>query len=205
MTTHSCFDKCNLTPQRLAHLSNKFNVLATKTPISDQPKTPSIEVSVKQVETASNKRQKSLNFASSNSQKQPKNNNLSLKEIEEYLIELVDKIKSSKHPGEYSVDGESNELPTLLDLNVKDYGPVSLPLVEAQAKELINVCQQAPYGRNMDTLVDTNVRDSYQLDPEQVEIGHPELSTKLQVLVDRVGKALGCQDKMKLDIIIIYF
>ena len=120
-----------------------------------------------------------------------------MKEIEEDLIELVDKIKSSKHSGEYSVDGEANELPTLLDLNVKDYGPVSLPLVEAQAKELINVCQQAPYGRNMDTLVDTNVRDSYQLDPEQVEIRHPEWGTKLQVLVDRVGKALGCQDKIE--------
>ena len=120
-----------------------------------------------------------------------------MKEIEEDLIELVDKIKSSKHPGEYSVDGEANELPTLLDLNVKDYGPVSPPLVEAQAKELINVCQQAPYGRNMDTLIDTNVRDSYQLDPEQVEIGHPEWSAKLQVLVNRVGKALGCQNKIE--------
>ena len=44
----------NLTPQRLGDLSNKFNVLAAK-----------------QVELASNKNQKSLNFASSNAQKQP--------------------------------------------------------------------------------------------------------------------------------------
>ena len=120
-----------------------------------------------------------------------------MKQIDEHLDKLVENIKASRRPGNYSVDGEANELPTLLDLNVKDYGPISLPLVEAQAKELINVCQQAPYGRNMDTLVDTNVRDSYQLDPEQVEIGHPEWSTKLQVLVDRVGKALGCQDKIE--------
>lgn len=120
-----------------------------------------------------------------------------MKEIEEDLIKLVENIKASRQPGNYSVDGEATELPTLLDLNVKDYGPVSLPLVEAQANELINVCQQAPYGRNMDTLVDTNVRDSYQLDPEQVEIRHPEWSAKLQVLVDRVGKALGCQDKIE--------
>ena len=44
----------NLTPQRLADLSNKVNVLTAK-----------------QVELASNKSEKSLNFASSNAQKQP--------------------------------------------------------------------------------------------------------------------------------------
>lgn len=58
----------NLTPQRLGDISNKFNVLAAKFPIGEQPKTQPIEASAKQVETTSSKPQKSLNFASNNVQ-----------------------------------------------------------------------------------------------------------------------------------------
>ena len=49
----------------------------------------------------------------------------------------------------------------------------------------------------MDTLVDTNVRDSYQLDPEQIEIRNPEWDVKLKDLLFRVGQALGCKDKIE--------
>lgn len=55
----------NLTPQRLGDLSNKFNVLAAKTPIGEQPKTQPIEASAKEVEPSSNKSQ---GFASNNVQ-----------------------------------------------------------------------------------------------------------------------------------------
>ena len=45
-----------------------------------------------------------------------------------------------------------------------------MPLCPQQAEELIKLCKQAPYDLNYETLVATNVRDSLELEPDQIEI-----------------------------------
>jgi len=49
----------------------------------------------------------------------------------------------------------------------------------------------------MQTLVDTEVRDTYQLEPSSIEIENPQWNTQLQILVDRVAKGLGCSGKVE--------
>ena len=118
-------------------------------------------------------------------------------EIDANFKSLNECLRNLSKCGDYSVDGEATEMPKIVGLEVKDFGPVSLPLRDPQASALINLCQKAPYGFNQKTLIDQNVRDSYQLDPSRVEITNPEWNVKLNDLVARVAKGLGCHAKVE--------
>lgn len=112
---------------------------------------------------------------------------------------LVETLNRAVRSGDSWADGEAAEMPKMLGLEVKRFGPVSLPLVDPQASELIKMCKRAPYGRNTHTLVDRAVRDSYQLDPDQVSITNPEWKVKLERLVAHVAQTLGCQAPIEVD------
>jgi hypothetical protein len=55
-------------------------------------------------------------------------------------------------------------------LEVQGVGPIALALLPVQAEQLIAVAQRAPYGRGAETLVDTDVRRTRQIDPRLVHI-----------------------------------
>ncbi len=80
--------------------------------------------------------------------------------IQERLLEILRKVD---RPGSICV---SRDLPvTMPGLEVDGLGAIRLPLGESQARELIGRCSQAPYGKGTETLVDTNVRRVWELDP----------------------------------------
>ena len=70
----------------------------------------------------------------------------------------------------YATGGKTSlPLPCLSVKGMTD--PVlSLPLTTSQAKDIISVASQAPFGRGEETIVDTSVRCTWQLDPEQFTI-----------------------------------
>lgn len=123
--------------------------------------------------------------------------------IEEKFRELNACLKKATNSGEFSFEGEAVDLPCMLGLEIKDFGVVSLPFQDPQASELIKRCQQAPYGKNSKTLVDRNVRDSYQLDPSQFTINNPDWHTKLNEVVSKVEQGLGCEAKIEVITILI--
>lgn len=88
-------------------------------------------------------------------------------------------------------------MPIAPGIVIKDFGILPLPLNELQAESLIKICARAPYGHNFETKVDTKVRDTYQLEPSSVEISNPDWLPKLQALVDRIAKTLGCSGKVE--------
>ena len=113
-------------------------------------------------------------------------------------IKTIKKIISNVNAsGECSVGGEAVELPTTLGLHVKKIGHLSLPLCKQQAESLIKVCKQAPYGLKYDTVYDKSVRDSYQLDPSEIEIQNKAWNENLDKLAEKVAKDLGCSGKVK--------
>ncbi|MGH3787599.1 MAG: 2OG-Fe(II) oxygenase, partial [Pseudonocardiaceae bacterium] len=61
----------------------------------------------------------------------------------------------------------------LLQLEVSGVGPVSLPVRAPLAKKLISVARSAMFGRGEETLTDTNVRDTWELTPDQITLGGP--------------------------------
>ena len=107
--------------------------------------------------------------------------NQELKELNAHLEELASWTR-------FAVYGEAYELPSVIGINVKDFGELSLPLKDPQASELIKRCEQS---KDSKTCLDTNVRDSYQLEPSQFKINHPDWDKKLQELVSRVAIELG--------------
>jgi len=55
-------------------------------------------------------------------------------------------------------------------LHVEGLGPVTLPLKPRMAKPLVASCRVAPYGKGTKTLVDREIRNTYELNPEQFQL-----------------------------------
>lgn len=95
----------------------------------------------------------------------------------------------------FSTGGEATELPAVPGLTIDGIGEVALPLSDNELlKRVLAQCRQAPYGRGMETLVDTTVRKTWQLEPSRFSFAHPDWNAGLQQLLSRVGKGMGCAD-----------
>ncbi len=67
-------------------------------------------------------------------------------------------------------------------------GVISTPLNSILAESLIKICTQAPYGQNQETLIDTEVRDSYQIEPNFVKIKNSAWNKGLNKLLERIAE-----------------
>ncbi|KAK3328671.1 hypothetical protein B0T19DRAFT_442560 [Cercophora scortea] len=77
------------------------------------------------------------------------------------------------------------------DIHVHGVGTINLPLREDQARQLIDKARQAPYGKGSDTIVDTSVRNTWELDPSQFELRAARWANDIQTLCKFVAKDLG--------------
>lgn len=59
-------------------------------------------------------------------------------------------------------------------ISVQDVGEIQLPLCEDQARQIIAKLHQAPYGKGSETLVDTSVRNTWELDPSTFFFEDPQ-------------------------------
>jgi len=76
-------------------------------------------------------------------------------------------------------------------LEVDGVGAIALPLLPVQAAQILDVAERAPYGRGSETLVDTEVRRTWQVDAQHVRIGGKCWQLELNRIVDRVTRDLG--------------
>lgn len=102
------------------------------------------------------------------------------------FAQLLDTIH---RPGIFFASGRINIF--LPRIQVAGVGTLSLPLLPAQAAQLAAVAEQAPYGRGPDTLVDTDVRRTWQINANQVKISASHWPQTLTDIVDRCATALG--------------
>jgi hypothetical protein len=79
-------------------------------------------------------------------------------------------------------------------LVVEDVGSIDLPLQEAQAKQMIAKARQAPYGKGSETIVDTSVRNTWELDPGQFRLTDPHWPTLVSELCQVIAKEAGLGD-----------
>ena len=102
---------------------------------------------------------------------------------------LADLLCQVQRPGDFYATGVSDiHLP---GLEIIGLGPVALPLLPAQAEQIIEVAERAPYGRGSDTLVDPEVRRTWQLDAARIRIGGRRWHEDLAAILARVTSALG--------------
>ncbi len=89
----------------------------------------------------------------------------------------------------FSVGGP---LPNVLpDLEIPGVWPIGWPLKMAIAKQIINACQPAPFGKGEQTLIDAKVRNSFELAPDQFEITNPQWGEALQAALGPIAIKLG--------------
>ena len=70
-------------------------------------------------------------------------------------------------PGDFRRRHDRSAAPRL---EVDGVGPLALPVLPAQAAQLVAAAERAPYGRGAETVIDTTVRRTWQIAPERVHI-----------------------------------
>ena len=94
-----------------------------------------------------------------------------------------------RRPGDFFAAGTTELLAPLLE--VEGVGPVALPLLPIQARELIAVAEPAPYGRGEQTVIDPAVRRCWQIGPDRVRIRGRHWARTLETILARVAEGLG--------------
>jgi predicted 2-oxoglutarate/Fe(II)-dependent dioxygenase YbiX len=112
--------------------------------------------------------------------------------------DLARLLKGVKRAGAFSVTGTVDIFPP--GIEVEGVGPIALPLLPAQARALIAVASRAPYGRGDRTLIDTDVRRTWQIDAGQVHIRGRAWSDTLAAIVARAAEGLGVEDKVEAEL-----
>ena len=82
-------------------------------------------------------------------------------------------------------------------LSIEGLGPVGLPLSETDAKRVIGFASQAPFGQGSETVVNKEVRDTWEIDAARVKFENPVWYSYVQDLAvnNRVLQA-GRLDKI---------
>ncbi|MCJ1436898.1 hypothetical protein MMC27_006280 [Xylographa pallens] len=76
-------------------------------------------------------------------------------------------------------------------LYVHGLGSISLPLSDHDAVALRATCQQSPFGMGSETLIDTAVRKSWELDPHRFDVRSLAWQACVNEALERLGKDLG--------------
>ncbi|WP_182358951.1 2OG-Fe(II) oxygenase [Tomitella gaofuii] len=85
-----------------------------------------------------------------------------------------------------------------LALSVDGLGVVPLPIRAPQAKKLISIAHPAHFGKGEETLLDTDVRDTWEVPAELVHLDGAGWDEELADALERLGETLGLQHGTRL-------
>ena len=98
-------------------------------------------------------------------------------------------LRSVDRPGDYCVGGRIfTPMPRVI---VEGAGELSFPVPEAQVEALIAAAERSPYGKGAETVLDTSVRDSWQIDAADVRLDGRAWPDSLAKIMDMVAAGLG--------------
>ena len=108
---------------------------------------------------------------------------------------LTELLRSVVRPGDYCAHGRLFlPMPTV---NVAGVGLLSFPVPDSQVRALTEVAERAPYGRGTETLVDTSVRDCWQIDAARLCIAGRAWDDTFATVLDAVATGLGFGDDLE--------
>ena len=102
---------------------------------------------------------------------------------------VAEVLRTVRTPGDFCAAGSCEMHLPLIE--VDGVGPIALPLLQTQATQLIAAAERAPYGRGAETIVDTDVRRTWQIDADRVRIAGKHWPEMLAGVVERVAAGLG--------------
>ncbi|KAF8211214.1 hypothetical protein K438DRAFT_2039655 [Mycena galopus ATCC 62051] len=92
--------------------------------------------------------------------------------------------------GSYYFHKSYNEFPNPV-LRLGSLGHIGLPLSSREARHVITHCVQAPFGQGERTVVDKNVRDTWEMDASQVHFDNPAWKPFMDQVRQEVCLKLG--------------
>uniref|UniRef100_A0A0L0NGR3 Prolyl 4-hydroxylase alpha subunit Fe(2+) 2OG dioxygenase domain-containing protein n=1 Tax=Tolypocladium ophioglossoides (strain CBS 100239) TaxID=1163406 RepID=A0A0L0NGR3_TOLOC len=113
--------------------------------------------------------------------------------------DLLSDFSSIQTPGSFASFGALARQPPT-GLFVEGVGDIAMPLGEAQARQLMAKARQAPYGKGSDTIVDTAVRNTWELDAEHFTFRDPAWPGYVRALCARVAQDLGINTTIRAEI-----
>jgi len=122
-----------------------------------------------------------------------------LEDPRETVLELLTDFSDVGPVGAFAVGGRLIDTLVLPGLEVDGLGSIGLPLTASQAAQLATQCEQAPYGKGENTIVDACVRDTWQLPPERFRLRNPRWRGQLDVLVKQVCDSLGVREEVNVE------
>jgi predicted 2-oxoglutarate/Fe(II)-dependent dioxygenase YbiX len=115
--------------------------------------------------------------------------------IQQQLTALLERID---RPGDFYATGTLAMHPPRL--RVEGVGTIALPLLPVQAEQLIAIAEQAPYGRGSETLVDTQVRRTWQIDAARLTLEGQRWSESLAHLLAQIAEDLGVTGEVEAEL-----
>lgn len=106
--------------------------------------------------------------------------------INEQLFQILQEVQ---RPGDYYTSGKVEVF--LPNLEVTGVGRIALPLLPVQAQQLVAIAEQAPYGRGQETLIDTEVRRTWQINTDQITLKGKHWEEHLNTIVQQCAAGLG--------------
>ncbi|KZV92506.1 hypothetical protein EXIGLDRAFT_614267 [Exidia glandulosa HHB12029] len=108
-----------------------------------------------------------------------------------YYQDKVEKVLTDvDHQGTFYFSRTYEDAPNPV-LRLADLGTVGLPLSSREAAAVIERCTQAPFGKGERTVVDKDVRDTWELDGKQVAFDNPAWTQFIAQAVQDVCRSLG--------------
>ncbi|MBK1722757.1 2OG-Fe(II) oxygenase [Thiocystis violacea] len=111
--------------------------------------------------------------------------------LQEDLAQVLSRVQ---RPGDFYATGTLDIHPPRLI--VDGVGTLALPLLPVQAEQLIAIAEQAPYGRGSETLVDTEVRRTWQIDGARVRLEGRRWADDLAQIIAEVSAGLGVKGQV---------
>ena len=121
-----------------------------------------------------------------------KTNDWKLEQSTESIAWMTTAIEQAGQSKMFCVGGTLPE--TNPGLAVAGVGPVPLPLKPTMAKRLIAAARIAPFGKGTETLVDTKVRKTFEIDASQIKLSAAWEKT-IEEVVSQVATDLGLADQ----------
>jgi hypothetical protein len=114
--------------------------------------------------------------------------------LDPLLVDILQALHDIKPDGSFAGHASLNspDFADLLGLHVEGLGPVTAPLKAPEARKLIKLCRQAPFGKGTGTLIDTSVRNIWELDASKLQFSNPDgWARTVDQCVAFARKALG--------------
>ncbi|KIW68644.1 hypothetical protein PV04_04573 [Phialophora macrospora] len=99
--------------------------------------------------------------------------------------EIFDVLSATQGPSSFACGGVLKETQNP-DLCLEDHGAIGLPLSRNDAQIIISKCEQSPFGKGSETVVDTSIRKSWQLNPSQFTIRNPKWQQTIKDIVSKI-------------------